>query len=139
MRQRLLRPQAVRDLVRERDLEWIALDRSAVLALRGLDRSERALVPAAGGLGEATRLRGGRLGALRAQAPVAGEPLRAADERADAEPFALDIVEPVDPAVARSNGLGPAKDDPRIGVGGACGERRGDRLFAELAHGAKTN
>src|SRR2546429_313382 len=59
--------------------------------------------------------------------------------RTNAEPSALDVVEPVDPAVARRHSLGPAKDDPRVGVGGACGERRGDRLFAELAHGAKTN
>jgi hypothetical protein len=134
VRHALFGAETVSDLVRERDLERVLLDRRAVLTPGQLHGSERAAVSAGRGLRKGARLGCRGLRAVRAQAPVAGEAPSTVDQRADAEALALHVVEPVDPPVPRRDRLRPAKNDPGVCVGGSGGERRGDRLFAELAH-----
>src|SRR5207253_6538582 len=99
-----------------------------------LDGSRRATVPSRGGLGERAGLGRGCLGSLSAQAAVAGEAPGAVHEGTDSEALALGVVEPVDAPVTCGDGLRPAQHDSRICVRSAGGERRGDSLFAELAH-----
>ena len=131
---RALGPQAVLDLVGERDLERVLVDRSPVLALGRLERSERALVAARRGFRESGRTFRGGAGALGAQVVVAGEPPGAADEHAHADPLGLGVIEAVDALVPRGHVLLPAHDRARVCIGRTGGESRGHRLVAELPH-----
>src|SRR3954453_11084398 len=135
----LLGPQALLDLVGERDRERVLLDRRAVRAPDRLDGRERAVVPPRRRLRESRGPLGRRAGALGAQPVVAGEAPGAAHENADADPLALDVIEPVDALVPGRDRLAAPLVDARVGIGRAGGERRGHRLVAELPHPAKTN
>src|SRR5207253_5944554 len=136
---RTLGAEAVLDLVGERDLEGILLDGGPVLALRRLERGERALVPACCRAGEGGGAFCGRARGLRAQAVVAGEAPGAVHQHAHADSIALEIVQPVDALVPRRDGLAAAHDDASVRVRSTGSERRGHRLVAELPHPKKTN
>ena len=132
--ERGLRPQAVLDLVGERDLERVLLVRGAVLAACRLERRQLPPVAARCGLGERAGPSGSRARGLDTQLVVAGKAPRAADEHAYPQPLGLDVVEPVDPAVAGRDRLRAPDDDSRVRVRRPCGESRGHRLFAQLPH-----
>ncbi len=134
--ERALGPEAELDLVRERNLERVALERRAELARSRLDRSEVAAMPTRRGLGEGAGLLGSGRRSLGAQAPVAGEAPGPVHEDANADPLGLGVVEPLDPLVARPDNLGAAHDHASIGVAGPRTESRGHSLLTQLPHDA---
>src|SRR5436305_2041716 len=73
------------------------------------------------------------------ETPVAGEAPSAVDEHADADPLALDVVDPVDATVPGRDGLRTPHDRARVSVGRTCRERRSDGFFAERSHAPNPN
>src|SRR5919109_843095 len=136
MGERRLGAQAVLDLLLERDLDRVALGLRPVRPARGRDGREPARVVTRSGARERDRPPRRLGGAGLRQAPVAGEPPRAADEDPDAEAFRLDVANRLDAAVLRRDVLAPAGDGPRIRVGGAGRERGFHGRGAEVAHAA---
>jgi hypothetical protein len=132
--QRALGAQAEVDLFRERDGERVALDRCAELALRRLDRRELPAMASRRCLGKGARLGGCGLGALRVEAPVAGEAPRAAHQHAHADSLGLRVVEPLDALVAGSDHLRAPDDHARVRVGRPRAESCGYCVLAELPH-----
>ena len=102
--------------------------------MRRLEGRQRAAVAARGGLRKGGRLASGRLGALLVEPPVAGEPPGASDEHAHADPLGLLVVQPLDPAVPRSDHLRAAHDDARIRVRGPGAECGGHGVLTKLPH-----
>ena len=134
VRKRLLGAQAEVDLLGDGNRERVALERRAELATRRLEGRELAAVAAWSRLRKGGRLASGRLGALLVEPPVAGEPPGAADEHAHADPLGLLVVEPLDPAVPRSDHLRAAHDDPRVRVRGPGAECGGHGKLTKLPH-----
>ena len=110
-----------------------------VRALNRLDRRERPFVRAGRGLRERRRALGRVSRSSLVESPVASEAPGAADEDADADPLALDVVDLVDAAVFRRDQLRAPNDPARIGVRRASGERGGDGFFADRSHVANPN
>ena len=126
--------QAEVDLLVERDRERIDLHARLEAAALRLDRSEI--------LRAAARRARERAGAKRCvacavarQAPVGREAPGAADEHADADPFALGVAERLDVPVLRGNGLGAPIHAARIGVRSSGGDGGVDCIGTEIAHG----
>ena len=134
--ERALGPQAVLDLLGERDLDRVVLDRRPVGAGRRLDRGKSAAVVARRGLRERDRPPGRLARDLLREPPVAGEPPGASDEDAHAEPLRLEVADRLDAAVLRRHRLRPPADDPRVRIGGADRERGVHGRGAEVAHPA---
>ena len=130
----LLGAQAEIDLLRERDVERVALHRSSVVAALPVQRSERRLVAARRGAGERDGSQRGVAGGGLVEPPFAGEAPGAVDEDADADALALAVAEVVDLAVLRDHELPPERHRARVGVGGPSPERRINRCLGQRLH-----
>ena len=130
----LLGAQAEVDLLRERHVEGVALERRPVVAALRVDRRERGLVPAGRRLRERRRPQRrfscGRL----VQPAFAGESPRAVDEDADADALALGVAQVVDLEVLRDDVLAPKSDRARVGIRGPGPQCCIDRCLGQRLH-----
>ena len=116
----LLGAQAEVDLLRQRHVERVALERGSIVAGRGVERDERGLVTARSGARERGGSQRGVAGGRLVEPAHAGEPPGAVDENADADALALGVAQVVDLEVLRDHVLAPEPDRARVGVGGAA-------------------
>ena len=132
----LLGAQAEVDLLRQRHVEGIALERGSIVAAHGVERDERGLVTARSG----ARERGGSQrcvpGGLLVEPAHAGESPGAVHENADADALALGVAQVVDLEVLRDHVLAPEPDRARVGIGGAGPQCCIDRCLGQRLHGA---
>ncbi len=132
--ERLLRAQAVLDLLGQRDVERIPLHGRPVCAGVGRDRSEGARIPPAGRARERARAQRGVAGPVRGEPPVAGEAPRAAGEHADADALALAVAQRLDATVLRRHRLVAAQYGARVGVLRPGAQRRVHRRPTQIVH-----
>ena len=124
---RLVRREALCDLLVQRDLERVALDGCAVRRTRGRDRRELSRMPTGGSAREGAGPKRRLASAFAGEPAVAREAPRAVHEDADADPLALRVREPLDSSVLRRDELVALGDHACVGVLGPSPGRRIDR------------
>jgi hypothetical protein len=134
----LLRPQAEAHLVRDGNVDGIALCVGAVLAgLRGRRREGDA--PSARTARARARERGRTSGRFlrpcRRETPIAGESPRSVDQDAHADALGLAVCDRVNLTVLGGDVLDSPRDRARVGVARPRAQCSVDRVFAEFAHG----
>ena len=119
--------EALRHLLRQRDLERIPFHVCAVRAACRSDGSELARVLPRRGAREGAGSERCVAGAVGGEPPVAGKPPGAVEQHPDADAFALGIGEALDAAALRRDELVPLHHDTRVRVLGPSPGRRIDR------------
>src|SRR6185437_2159580 len=134
-----VRREAFRDLLVQRDLEWVALDGRAVRRARGrYGRELSRRMPTRGSAREGAGPKRRLASAFARKPAVAREAPRAVDEDADADPLALRIREPIDSSVLRCDELVALGDHPCVRVLGSSPGRRIDRGCTKITHRRRT-
>ena len=131
--------QAEVDLLRERHVERVALERGSVLAADRVERGERGLVTPRSRARKGRRPQRRLPGTCLVEPAFAGESPRAVDEDADADALALGVAQVVDLAVLRDHVLAPKPNGARVRVGGPGPQCCVHRCLGQRLHVASLN
>ena len=137
--ERLLDPEAKRDLLVERNGEGVPLPTGVRYEPeRASIGAERTRPGAAGRRGEPAGAPRSVARSLGREPAVGGEPPGAADEHPNADPLAFAIGQRLDPSVLRPDRLRAPDGRPRIGVARAGPEGGVDGGYTRIAHLRRT-